>query len=308
MNTYSFIFFLVLFFTGISAGIGQAPSREKIQTRILFVGNSYTYFNNLPQILQQIAFAGGNGNVEVQMVAEGGATLRDIWEKGAALKVIREHSWNYVILQDQSSLGNTYIVNGKERIVDQSEFLRYARLFDAEIKKKGAKTVFYLTWAKEDADAREQMALNNAYVSIARDLRDLVAPVGVVWQRVRRQFSKLALYISDKSHPTAAGSYLAAIVLYTTIFRKSPVGLPAELKGNPVDEDGRIDLTKTVSLVDIPAKEARLIKVAAWRTYVQQSRAGVTSVRQNRRVPNCQRLLRGTGLGLTSLRVFGKDR
>lgn len=240
----------------------RAPSRRPL--RVLFIGNSYTYFNNLPRVLEQLALSAGTP-METRMVVEGGATLQDHWEKGDALKAVRESPWDYVILQDQSTLG-AYIVNGHSQVADPDYFHRFARLFDQEIKKSGAKTVFYLTWASKDAPAREQAALNYAYMAIARELKGSVAPVGVVWQEVRREDPRLELYVEDKSHPRGAGSYLAACVLYAAIYGKSPVGLPSQVNGNPVDDDGNVDTKKRVTLVSLSPSDAKLIQRAAWET------------------------------------------
>jgi hypothetical protein len=101
--------------------------------------------------------------METRMVVEGGATLQDHWEKGDALKAIREGAWDYVILQDHSALG-AYLVNGQSQVADPEYFHKYARLFAREIKRAGAKTVFYLTWARKGASERDQTALNYAYI------------------------------------------------------------------------------------------------------------------------------------------------
>ena len=240
--------------------------------RVLFIGNSYTYFNNLPRILEQLSTAAGTP-METKMVAEGGATLHDHWEKGEALKAIRERSWNYVILQEQSTLG-TFLVNGQDRIADPQYFHQYARLFDQEIKKSGAQTIFYLTWARKDAPERNQALLNYAYISIARELKDLIVPAGVVWQEVRHENPNLELYLPDRSHPTATGSYLVACELYATIYGKTPVGLPYQITINPVDEDGNVDTQKQITLAKLSASDAELIQRAAWKVYQKMKASG----------------------------------
>ncbi|MGD0309351.1 MAG: hypothetical protein ABSC02_08680 [Acidobacteriota bacterium] len=66
-------------------------SQEKTRPlRVLFIGNSYTYFNNLPEIFTRLAQAGNQRAVEARMVAPGGWRLKDHWEKGEALKVLHE--------------------------------------------------------------------------------------------------------------------------------------------------------------------------------------------------------------------------
>jgi hypothetical protein len=278
-NVTTALLFLLCFVTADFTSQAMSASRTqpnhfylKRPVKVLFIGNSYTYFNNLPGMLEQLAKSAGM-TIETRMVVEGGATLQDHWEEGKALKVIREGSWDYVILQDQSTLG-AFIVNGQNRIADPAYFHKYSRLFDREIKKSDAKTVFYLTWAGKNKPEDDQAALNYAYVSIARELKDLIAPVGIVWHNVRRENPNLELYVEDASHPTGAGTYLAACELYALVLRKSPVGLPFQINGNPVDEDGKVDTQKQTSLVNLTASDAKLIQRTAWEVFNKMRRSG----------------------------------
>jgi hypothetical protein len=275
------IFALVLncFFTGlVTNGVVPAKSLDsnlvgaKQPLRVLFIGNSFTYFNNLPRLLEQFSASAGR-SLQTRMVVEGGATLKDQWDKGDALKAIREGGWDYVVLQDQSTLG-VFLINGQSHIADPKYFYKYALLFQREIERAGSRTIFYLTWAREDAPARDQVALNYAYTSIARQLRSLLAPVGIVWQQVRYENPKLSLYIEDKSHPQGPGSYLAACVFYATIYNESPLGLPNQIAGNPTDDDGNVDTKKNVTLVNLSSGDAALIQRTAWQTYERMQRLG----------------------------------
>jgi len=108
--------------------------------RVLFIGDSYTYVNDLPgQIRRLAASSEGALPLVVNQVTPGGATLEQNWEEGRARRLIRLGGWSHVVLQEQST----------RPIEDREKFVTYARLFDAEIKGVGAKTVFYLTWARE---------------------------------------------------------------------------------------------------------------------------------------------------------------
>ncbi len=183
----------------------------------MFIGNSYTYVNDLPhQTARLAASARPPKTLETHFVGEGGATLQRLWETGAALEAIRKGKWDYVVLQEQSLLGLG--------LNDPSMFHTYARRFDAEIKKAGARTVLYLTWARQDSP-QSQALLTNAYTSIAAELKAIVAPVGVAWQRALQENPKLVLHVSDGSHPNLAGTYLAACVFYAVLYSNSPAGL-----------------------------------------------------------------------------------
>src|SRR5258708_15088566 len=74
-------------------------------THVLFLGNSYTYFNNLPAIVSEFARAGHQCKVDARMVAPGGARLKDLWQKPEAREALDAEKWDYVGLRDQSTLG-----------------------------------------------------------------------------------------------------------------------------------------------------------------------------------------------------------
>lgn len=203
-----------------SAATAAPAAGSQQALRVLFVGNSYTYFNNLPGMVQSLAASSPSGRrIEAHMVAYGGATLEVHWTRGEAPGRLRSESWDYVVLQEQSS-----------RPVDDPElFFRYARLFDEAIRDAGARTVFFMTWAYE-SDPGMQAGLTDAYNRIARELRAQVAPVGLAWQQARTSSPPLGLFADDGSHPDPPGSYLAACVFYATLLGADPSGVAAALR------------------------------------------------------------------------------
>ena len=242
------------------AALGYQPlqrnDKSTSKLRVLFIGNSYTYFNNLPEIFTQLsASAKPAKNIETQMVTRGGATLKMHWEGGEALKALHQSKWDYVILQEQSLLP----------INEPETMYKYARLFDAEIKKAGAKTIFYLTWARQN-QPENQTKLNEAYLSIAKELGALVAPAGIAWQTAFREDAKLELHTQDQSHPNPTGSYLTACVLYAVIFARSPEGLTARIAGKSVDPaTGQLRATKS-ELVNLEKTAALALQRSAWES------------------------------------------
>ncbi len=262
-------------------------SGETERLRVLFIGNSYTYFNNLPQLVSELAHSTRDMKpVETEMVAVGGATLKRLWEAGKALETLKRDRWNYVILQEQSTLGPAPIVDGVVQISNPKNFHDYARLFDAEIKKVGAKTILFLTWARHN-HMEQQTVLTNAYQAIAKELKAMIAPVGIAWEQALKENPQLALHQHDKSHPTEAGSYLAACVIYATIFGQSPEGLTRRIMGDGLDFSGR-PISKhsigqengqhhgqgngKVELVYLPWSDASLLQRIAWQTVSQMNR------------------------------------
>jgi hypothetical protein len=208
--------------------------------RCLFIGNSFTARNDVPGLIGEMARARGH-TFEHKLISAGGASLRMHWNKGAAPKAIEAGGWDYVILQEQSTLP----VKNRERTHEN------IRLFDEAIRAAGAKMVLYLTWAREKVPETQQ-ALTECYMSIGEELGAIVVPAGIAWERVLAKKGHPVLHDKDGSHPTLAGSYLAACVFFAVLFDESPVGLPADLKGLTPDE---VKLLQTTAweTVQVPA-------------------------------------------------------
>lgn len=206
--------------------------------KVLFIGNSFTARNNMPELIAQLAAAHGN-QFEHRLIQAGGASLRMHWNKGEAQKAIQEMSYDYVVLQEQSTLP----------VKNPSRMHENIRLFAPVIKSSGAQTALYLTWARQNA-LETQQALTAAYTTIGAELGATVVPVGNAWQKFLRAHQRPVLYDKDQSHPTLAGSYLAACVFFAALFGKSPVGSASELKGLTPTEVGLLQQTAWATLQD----------------------------------------------------------
>ncbi|WP_375208111.1 hypothetical protein [Hyphococcus sp.] len=209
-------FLFVLLLLGSLAGIGHAETANSPADgaagpiRILFIGNSLTYFNDLPAVLEQTANHDGVIRAETALVASGGATLAQHWKDGAAAEMIRSGDWDYVVLQEQSQLG-ARIENGARKMDEPEAFYSAAREFDREINNADAQTVFMLTWSHKDKP-EEQALLHEAYESIACELGAVLAPAGAAWRLLRERNSGIDLYY-DNVHPNFNGTYLSAMVV-----------------------------------------------------------------------------------------------
>jgi len=250
--------------------------------KVLFVGNSYTGANDLPAMVAGLAEAAGGRKIDVGRHLVGGCTFeRHVKETGAIAK-IRERKWDVVVLQEQSL----------RPVIGRDLMFQYARLLHSEIEKQGAETVFYLTWARQHIpDMQEGARLatspeyakamfqisradrttdfeswcrqhqahleggpNGADLGLAGRLGARVAPVGRAWRRALAAQPPFVLHRPDKSHPSPAGTYLAACVFYASLLGESPVGLPGEIKKSDK------------LLVRIPAEEAKRLQAIAWAT------------------------------------------
>jgi len=180
-------------------------------THVLFIGNSYTFFNGgLDKQLK-----GLSPTTATSLIAVGGYTLEDHWNAGDALQSIRKGGWDYVVLQEQS----------QGPVIDSTRFFNYVRDFDVEIRANGAETILLMTWERPDSVKYGVTTANlaAAYNAVGEEFGIKVAPAGLAFARSLQERPDLVLY-SEDGHPTIYGTYLAACVLYATIFEKTPVG------------------------------------------------------------------------------------
>lgn len=174
---------------------------------VLFIGNSYTFANDLPGILSAMSTTQGSPrDIKTQAVAVAMASLQSLWEKGEAIDAIKKNKWDYVVLQEQSL----------RPIEDPERMKVYARRFHELIANNGAQTILYLTWARKNKPEAQKL-IDNAYFSLGKELRANVAPVGVAWQNALAAAPSMRLYVDDGSHPSTAGSYLVACTFFQTI-------------------------------------------------------------------------------------------
>lgn len=254
------------------AALSFAQADRSDTTKILFIGNSYTYFNSSPELLKGLAKEKFPDHVvETQLVSQGGMTLERHWKGDRALEALKSKDWDYVVLQDQSKLGMGTIIDDRTYFGETSLFFEYARRFDAEIKKTTAETVFFMTWSTEN-HPEEQEILTHAYSSMAKELGAKLAPVGLVWDAVRDQ-DQMNLYYSDGSHPSAYGSYLIATTMFATLFGESPVDLSGQLSGNQLSSTGAIAL-ESATLTDISTSDANVIQAASWAVVESLNKSG----------------------------------
>lgn len=194
-------------------------------TRVLFIGNSLTFYHDMPAMFEQLAQSGGR-SVEADMSARNAGSFAEHARSPVTLDKIRRGGWDFVVLQEQSAIP----ANATRR---ETAMYPHARALAEEIAQTGAQTMFFMTWGYRDgfpdeghADfATMQAQLAAGYGEIAAELGARIAPVGLAWQAASAQDPSLNLWDSDGVHPTRSGSYLIACVFYAAIFETSPQGL-----------------------------------------------------------------------------------
>lgn len=214
--------------------------------RVLFIGNSYTYVNALPSMVAGLATSAGRA-LDAHHVTAGGVTLEWHTQNADTLAALRESTWDIVVLQEHSI----------RPVQDTPKMLEAAKTLQREIVSTGARTVLYMTWARQHFPEM-QAGLARVYTGVAREIGATVAPVGLAWQAALAVDPALVLHTVDKSHPTPTGSYLAACVFYATFFDASPAGLTASIDGTGGDV--------LVSLSDV---QVRCLRTVAWDTVVR---------------------------------------
>lgn len=203
------------------------------QTKVLWIGNSYVATNNLPLMFYNLALSGGD-TVVYDANTPGGYTLMQHASNATTIQKIQAQSWDYVILQAQSQEPSF-----PPNQVNANTF-PYARVLDSLITTANpcTETVFYMTWGRKYGDSQNcpnypplctfegmNNRLRSSYKTMADNNNALMAPAGMAWKNSWFADSTINLWVSDNSHPAVAGSYLTACVFYSTLFRKSPVGL-----------------------------------------------------------------------------------
>lgn len=185
--------------------------------RILFIGNSHTYVNDVPGILQALADSAGGETIATMSIANANYALIDHWNDGVALDQIERQPWRFVVLQQGWTPAG--VCRDTLRLATQ--------LFSASIRRAGATVGVLQVWAPESRPT-QSLATIESYRLAAEDVGGLLFPVAEAWQEFNVRRPDYRLYLDD-IHANRAGSYLAALVMYARIFNKTPVGLPASI-------------------------------------------------------------------------------
>lgn len=209
--------------------ISNVPAQT---TSVLFIGNSYTYVNNLPQTFADLALSKGD-SVIFDSSAPGSYTFQLHSTNATTISKINQRAWNYVVLQEQSQMPSF----PPSQVA--SDTYPYAAKLDSMITANDSctETVFYMTWGRQNGDSTNcafyaplctyagmQQRLRESYLQMSLDNHATCAPVGVAWKHVRDNYPGIVLYQADQSHPSINGTYLNACVFYASLFHKTPIG------------------------------------------------------------------------------------
>lgn len=212
------------------------PAQQADTLRVLFVGNSFTYFWNLPQVVHAMAESQGRVVLTRQSTA-GGASLEQHWKGEKGLKtraLIEAGGWDYVVLQDHSL-----------RPIEAPEsFMEYGKKFGELARAKGAEPLYFTTWAYK-SNPLMQAALTAGYAELARAMEADLLAAGPLWTSVRQARPGLELFFDDK-HPSPPGTYLTGLAFFKKLTGLPVSGIPDRL--TTTDQSGE----KTYLLFVLP--------------------------------------------------------
>jgi hypothetical protein len=235
---------------GMPASAVSADEAPPKTIRVLFVGNSQIYYNDLPKIVEALAESAppNRPRIKTDRFLSGGASLERHWNvgegKNSARAKIADEKWDAVVLQD---------------IFDtQSESItKHARLFHGLIRQHGAQTVLLSTASVSKLYPKGFTDLHDMHIALGKELKIPVAAAGKAWLSYwgdsPTEEQRLDLYDKDKAHPGVKGSYIYACTLYALLTGRSPVGLTHRIPGKPEDT--------------ITPAEAKRFQEAAWQVH-----------------------------------------
>lgn len=237
---------LLLFGVGLfGGGCSSADVVPADALHVLFVGNSLTYTNDLPGVVAAFGAAGGVPIV-VGSVVRAGSSLEDHWVRGEVREVLASGAWDVVVVQQ-----------GPSSLPENQEHLRHwvVRIAD-EAQAHGTAAAVYQVWPPADRDFAFP-AVVMAYANAAAAADATLLPAGAAWLEAWKRQPRAELYGPDGFHPSAAGTYLAALVVYGGLTGAPLDSLPARVS---LGGGGRIAVSES---------QARLMQAAATSVIVE---------------------------------------
>ncbi len=187
-------------------------------TRVLFIGNSLTYTNNLPSMYLAVARQAGDDSVKAAEIAFPDYALEDHWQEGTARRSLAESKWEFVIMQQGSSA-----------LPESQIHLRtWAERFAPVVREAGATPVMFMVWPFYSREF-DFPNVQHSYSAAAAAINGIFAPAGDAWVA---HGSLTSLY-SDGLHPSIKGTYMAALVLLERTLGIAPEQLPLSVPGVP---------------------------------------------------------------------------
>lgn len=201
--------------------------------KVLFLGNSYTAYNNLPAIVSSVASANGD-SITYLAITPGGQYLQAHAADPQVQAAFLQGDWDFIVVQEQSQV--PVIPYFRETLMyPGADSLKALR----DQYCPGAEMFYFMTWGRQNGGQQcndgycsfaftgfydYQDTLTWAYYQTAVQTACGIAPVGEIWREVMLQHQPplppLNLFLTDGSHPSLEGSYIAGLTIYSTLFNK----------------------------------------------------------------------------------------
>ncbi len=205
--------------TGGPTGITTYPDGL---TRVLFIGNSFTYVEDVPGMLVAIARQDGDTTFRTTTIAFADAALEDHWHEGSARQALERSKWEYVVMQQ-----------GPSSLPASQQHLSYwTQQFTPLIRSANAKPVLYQVWP-HISRPQDFPAVRQSYAGAAAAVSGVLAPAGAAWHVYLTTTNAVPLYASDGLHASKQGAYLASLVIYASVRSVNPESLPDTIPGAP---------------------------------------------------------------------------
>lgn len=234
INLDSFIkIFLLVVITGMS--ILSSPFLIAKNLKVLFIGNSHTYVNSLPNLISELALSNGDTLIH-DSSTPGGFSFQDHSTHQETIDKIYSNDWDFVVLQEQSRRPSMRPEQVQEMVFP------YAEILNDKIKDNNicTETIFYMTWGWKNGNPTDCLTypevcsyegmyerVKETYIELGNEFLATIGPVGEAFNNSIQTDpdSLYNLYASDNYHPSLKGSYLGACVFYATLFGRTPIGL-----------------------------------------------------------------------------------
>ncbi len=202
-------------------------SSDSIKTqKVLMIGNSFTFYWNLPQVIECM-FLDRNINITVDQKTIGGSNLAKHWTLNKKEDYFIE-KYEYLVLNDHST----------NPLTNVDACGKYIRKFVELAKENNSIPLIYGTWEYpylKDISKNKKSNTMEILDSISRVNQAIYVPVGNAFKYLEESYPEINLYMDDNKHPSPNATYLAACVFYAMITGENPIGLPRRFEGENID-------------------------------------------------------------------------
>ncbi len=233
MRTLKSILIFIIILSGTIGYCQQQYSTVQSDTlKILFIGNSFTGYNNMPGILKELAIT-SKKQIAIACILSYGRCLYEISQNPQVKEKINQQKWDFVVLQDGPH--NAAYPDSYQALIPYAPYsplpLTLKIIRDLALANcENTRVVYFMPWAFKDGitwiagqtDTYQDMQkkIHDNAIQFANELNLIIAPVGWAWYRVIQERPEIDLFNPDWSHASLDGSYLTACVFYAVFFQQ----------------------------------------------------------------------------------------